>query len=240
MTGIPGNLGRASVRIVTTARRPSATLLRACARFGLAVRRGRGADGMHDGRARRGAAALDALAVAGGLTLLLGPSGSGKTTALRALAARVRRRRGAIVAPSDSRRAKPCALIDLLPGPLDERLGVLASAGLGEAARLARRVGELSEGERARARLAMAMARCARLAARGRPCTLLIDEFTSGLDRATAVSLCASLARWCARHRAVRAIGASSREDLAGTIRGASVVRVRDLSTDKRGLKGGS
>jgi len=210
------------VRIVSTPRRPGERLLRACALFGLAVERAGSGD--HARRAARTAASLDRAARTGGLTLLVGPSGAGKSSAMRALAARLRGRGEPIIAwprvPASRERGP---LVELLPGPLAGRLRTLGEAGLAEAALLARPVNQLSEGERSRACLALAMHRASRPGARR---TLLIDEFTSGLDSATAGSVAISLARWCARSPRVRVIAATSREELAGWIKNATVVRL--------------
>ncbi len=208
-----------SVRIVSTPGRPSRVLLRACATFGLAVRRARSTAALDT---RRLAARLDHDSRRGGLTLIVGPSGSGKSTLLRALARRVRRRGTPVVravAITPARTMRP--LIDLIPGSLTERLRTLGAAGLGEAMLLARPVRELSDGERARASIALAMSR----ALRTPRCILLIDEFTSGLDGPTARSLAASLSRWAGRNPRVCIVAASSREDLAAWIGAACIVR---------------
>lgn len=214
-----GAMGGA-VRVVRVRGRPRRRVLMACAMFGVALRRGRGV-GEHQRAAERAAGWIDRRARGGRLTLIVGPSGSGKSTILRALSRRVRRRGVRVVSTrAIPRRALRRALVELVPGTIAERLGVLSAAGLGEAMVLAREVGELSEGQRARAVLAAALARAERMG----PCTLLIDEFTSGLDAATARSVAASLARWAARARDVRVVAAGSRDELARGAGGALVV----------------
>ena len=201
--------GTPSVRVVATPGRPSRVLLRACATFGLAVRRARDTAALDTGRL---GVRLDHDSGRGGLTLIVGPSGSGKSTLLRVLARRARRRgtpvvRAVAITPARARRP----LVDLISGSLAERLRTLSAAGLGEAMLLARPVRELSDGERARASLALAMSH----AHRARRCTLIVDEFTSGLDAPTARSLAVSLSRWAGRNPRVRTVAASSREELA-------------------------
>jgi hypothetical protein len=78
--------------------------------------------------------------------------------------------------------------------PRSRGLTALAHAGLAEAGPLLRTPGELSDGQRHRLALAQAIASRAR-----RP--ILIDEFTSCLDRPTAMAVCTTLARWARRNR---------------------------------------
>lgn len=211
----------ASVRAVETASRPRERLLRACAAFGMAARRVTRAQAAARWRgADARAACLDERAPMRRLTLVLGPSGAGKSTLLRALERRLRSARRAVVVARRPRGAgRRRALVDAVPGPLRGALRALASAGLGEAPLLGRSLGALSDGERARAVLAVAMAR-AELAAGSAPpgaggeVTVLVDEFTSGLDALCAQSVALGLARWCERAGNTRVIAASSREEL--------------------------
>ncbi|MGH7199339.1 MAG: ATP-binding cassette domain-containing protein, partial [Planctomycetaceae bacterium] len=62
-------------------------------------------------------------------------------------------------------------LVDALSGPIDETLRLLASCGLGEAQLLLRTPGELSEGQRYRFRLALAISQ--------RPRWIVADEFSA-------------------------------------------------------------
>lgn len=177
--------------------RPSAKLLRACAAFGLGVERVP-ARGRVPG-AERAARAIDRLLRPGEIALVAGPSGCGKSTVLRALARRWRARE---VAVGRSRRA----IIDAIPGGPARAMRTLAMAGLGDALLLPRRPGELSEGERWRFALARAMSR------RGRP--LVLDEFASVLDRATARSVSRTLSRWARREGRVRVACATAHDDV--------------------------
>ena len=89
-------------------------------------------------------------------------------------------------------------------------LDAMAAAGLAEATLLVRCEQELSDGQRARFALARAMAACSRAR---RPTCLIVDEFASTLDAATASSLSASVSRW-ARARGVACVLATAREDV--------------------------
>ncbi|MCE7973809.1 MAG: hypothetical protein DYG92_05690, partial [Leptolyngbya sp. PLA1] len=140
---------------------------------------------------------------------------SGKSTLLRAAAAHARTLRWRVTAPPWDRpgAAPDRPVIDLLRGPLAECIASLARAGLGEPALFARTPRELSEGERFRLRLALALHE-----SQSDPSSqplLLIDEFASALDRVTARTLCVCLRRWAARHR-VRVVCATAHDDVAG------------------------
>lgn len=200
----------ASLRTVTVRARPSARLLRVCASFGVMLRRS--AEPSDVARRAATSSALAArLAAPGRLTLISGPSGSGKSAILRAMLRRVPR---AAMAPHPSALDPARPLFELLPGSTRSRLALLASCGLAEVMLLPRRVRELPEGQRARAAVALALAR----AARRRGATLLIDELGSGLDDQTARSLIDSLARHARHLPALRVVGATCRDDLPRTV----------------------
>jgi ABC-type lipoprotein export system ATPase subunit len=166
-------------------------------------------------RARRDGARLlellDGLARArgGAVALVTGPSGSGKSTRLASIGEILDARRDPFSFAGRVRAdpARPVASLRAGLAP-DAWLGVLSSAGLAEARLLATPAGALSEGERARLRLALAMSRVPEGG------ILIIDEFCSTLDRATAAGVSASLHRWAGR-LGVRVIVASGHEDLA-------------------------
>lgn len=181
------------------------TAAAACAPFGVLVDR---ADTTAD--PRLDLVLPDAIATdSGAVTAITGPSGSGKSTMLRALERRLLERGDPVVVardpPDDAR-----PIVDLLSGPIEHRVGTLARAGLAEAMVLPKRAGELSEGERARLRLALAFDAAERL---GPGAWVLCDELCSVLDRATAQSVARTLRRW-ARASSVRVVGASAHEDL--------------------------
>ncbi|MBL0928149.1 MAG: hypothetical protein IBJ11_10945 [Phycisphaerales bacterium] len=163
--------------------------------------------------------------IAGAVVLVTGPSGSGKSTLLRDIADAAERL---------GHEAVCAAEIDLPDRPVLELMGAgkggttwrvrgamraLASAGLGEAGVFVRRPRELSDGQRARLRLAMAMRRCP-------PGGVLIaDEFASGLDALTARALACAVRRF-AGHRGARVVLASSRDDAPALVGPCPVVRL--------------
>lgn len=174
----------------------------------------------------RAAAALDRALLPGGVAFVYGPSGAGKTSILRALE-RLLRRRGhpVIVAPpASSFLAERRTPVDLLHSRLDDDLRLLSAVGLAEAPLWLRPARHLSEGQRARLALAVALDRAQRA---GRA-TLIADEFASTLDRVTAMSLCAGLRRSIASLGAMRIVLASAHDDLLRWLRPHVALRVRD------------
>lgn len=195
-----------------TKRKPATDLfspraLRTLSAFGLTVD-----DVRHD--AARAAQRVDALAARidaslrpGEIASISGPSGSGKTSTLNAL----RNRPGRFISVSPAPRGRARRAIDCVrAGTLADTLAALAAAGLSEARLMVARIGDLSEGERARVALAQALAAASR--GRGELITLIADEFAAALDDATADAVASSLARRVRKHRArIRLVAAGPR-----------------------------
>ncbi len=185
---------RSEVALSPRAGPPSERLCRACAAFGIALVPARATPQTETTlQAQRDARSLHDALVPGTIALVTGPSGSGKSTLVRALAARVRAARQACVVSHRPRQDR--AIIDLWNESPAESLRTLARAGLADARLWARTPDELSEGERARLTIALAMTRALHHAKR-RPTTMILDEFASTVDRATSRALCHSLRRW--------------------------------------------
>jgi ABC-type ATPase with predicted acetyltransferase domain len=131
------------------------------------------------------------------IVLVTGPSGAGKSSVLREIlhlrrASTIDDARDALMRSGEER-----TILDHLAGTLDERLELLGRVGLGDATLLARTFDELSEGQRHRFMLAWMLER----ARSDRTEIVLADEFTSTLDRVTAMAIARSLRRWCNRVR---------------------------------------
>lgn len=145
----------------------------------------------------------------GAIVLLTGPSGSGKSTLLREAVRRVRLLGRRVALAGAQRISTRRRVIDMPDGTLARALAILGQAGLAEAGPLLRRHVDLSEGQRHRLSLAMAISRC-----RGRQDVLVADEFAATLDRETAMCLAVSLARW-ARREQLSLLVATSHLDVA-------------------------
>ncbi|MBX9735501.1 MAG: AAA family ATPase [Phycisphaerales bacterium] len=126
--------------------------------------------------------------------LITGASGTGKSTLLRGVRRELRDRGVRCVRPRAlTTRDSTTRVIDLSPTSAPSLwLRQLGDAGLAEARLLNRLPRELSEGQRARLSLAIALASTHRDRRRR---VLLADEFLAVLDRATAMSCASSIAR---------------------------------------------
>ena len=109
----------------------------------------------------------------GDLILITGDSGSGKSSVMREIAAELDD-----VCDINQLELGKQALIDALDLSFEESMKLYTQCGLGEARLLLRTPVELSEGQRYRFRLALALSR--------KPNWILADEFTASLDRTTA------------------------------------------------------
>ncbi len=152
----------------------------------------------------------------GSIVLLTGPSGCGKSTLLRDTATAARRNGERVVDASAllARALTDRPIIDLFTLPLLRSLRLLSAAGLGEAMLWARSASELSEGQRARLGIALAMARTSPR----RDTLIVLDEFCSTLDRVTARCVARTLRRWCNHQPRVRVFCATAHDDLADAL----------------------
>jgi ABC-type glutathione transport system ATPase component len=168
---------------------PSATLVRVLASFSLGIRPECPAPPEPVGRGLARAMALPP----GSIVAVAGPSGCGKSTLLRAMAGRARRRGWRTIDP-DALLARANArtpLFDLLEAGQSHAPRLLAQAGLAEPALWPRTPEELSEGQRARLAIALALD----AAAGPEPALILLDEACATLDRPTALGVARTLRR---------------------------------------------
>jgi ABC-type ATPase with predicted acetyltransferase domain len=128
----------------------------------------------------------------GDLVLFTGESGSGKSSLMKAAAQKLREQ-GDSVIDLDELTWENGVLVDLLPVEFSDALRLLTGCGLGEAQLLLRTPAELSDGQRFRFRLALALAQ--------RPQWILVDEFTATLDRRLARLVAFNLRRMAAHGR---------------------------------------
>jgi ABC-type ATPase with predicted acetyltransferase domain len=150
----------------------------------------------------------------GSVMLLIGASGSGKSSLLRALRRRAKRTNVTVI---NLRRialpAKP--IVDLFDADitLERTLKRLARVGLAEVWTWLRPPSQLSEGQRWRLRLAIAIERVERCES---PVLLVCDEFGAVLDRVSACIVSTVLRRAVDAHRDhVAALVATSHDDLS-------------------------
>jgi ABC-type lipoprotein export system ATPase subunit/GNAT superfamily N-acetyltransferase len=146
---------------------------------------------------------------AGDIVLFTGGSGSGKSSLLRAVGEQL----GAIDAWGVDLPQVP--LIEAVPGAtLQERLEWFSGCGLAEARLLLRCPPELSEGQRYRFRLALALSQAVEQGQSAkRPSWLMADEFTATLDRISAKVTAYNLAK-LARRQQVGLLLATTHEDV--------------------------
>ncbi|MFH5806007.1 hypothetical protein [Alienimonas sp. DA493] len=158
----------------------------------------------------------------GRITLFTGPSGSGKSTLLRAAADRLEAD-GAAVVRADDLALPDRPLADALPIGFDAACALLSKCGLAEPRLLPRTPAELSEGQRFRFRLALAVCR-ARLGEA--PGAVVCDEFAAVLDRTLAAAVAHNVRRLCAA-TGVGFLLATTHEDLSADLAPHHAVRCR-------------
>lgn len=158
----------------------------------------------------------------GTITLVAGPSGAGKSTLLRAARDAHPTRRWIDLARAS---APDAPLVDCFDDlPLRDALALLARVGLGEAWTYLRTPDELSEGQRWRFRLALALHAAARDDDEASP-VIVCDEFAAVLDRVTAIIVAHRLRRAIDAFPRAAAVVATSHEDVEPALAAEVVVR---------------
>jgi ABC-type ATPase with predicted acetyltransferase domain len=158
----------------------------------------------------------------GSVVYITGPSGAGKSVLLREIEE---------CTPAWERinldEIQPAgeeAVIDCVDGDIVQGLRLLSEAGLSDVFCVVKKCGDLSEGQRYRLRLAMALAVGKKY--------VFADEFCSTLDRITASVISYNVQRY-AKRRGVTFVLASSHEDILIDLL-PDVVVVRELGGETR------
>lgn len=148
----------------------------------------------------------------GHITLVTGASGSGKSTLLRDVLSHAREHDHTVIVPPRTLRRRPC--VDQFGRCATEiAMRSLARAGLADARVFLQRPAELSNGQRARLEIAIALH-----AAHRTPGVILLDSFAEALDRHTAATLARLLRRSMTPESRCLAVVATARDDLAGSL----------------------
>ncbi|MHC4455978.1 MAG: ATP-binding cassette domain-containing protein [Planctomycetota bacterium] len=154
----------------------------------------------------------------GDIVYITGPSGAGKSVLLKELeqtvAASERVNLEQIELPAEAR------VIDCIEGDLIASLRILSMAGLNDVFCILNSPANLSDGQKWRFRLAMALAAGKKF--------IFSDEFCSQLDRVTAAVIAYKVQK-CAKEKGVTFILASSHEDTLIDL-SPDVIVTRDLS----------
>lgn len=161
--------------------------------------------------------------VPGQILLLTGASGSGKSTLLRTI---VNALPEAGFRPIDlaALTLPDVPVVDCLPElSIEAALLLLGRMGLGEAWTYLRTPSELSDGQRWRLRLALAVHESGRLATRGP--VLICDEFAALLDRITATIVARSIRKIVNAFPRLSAVLATSHGDLIAALAPDRIIR---------------
>ncbi len=154
----------------------------------------------------------------GDIIYITGPSGSGKSVLLGQMQEQIPRHQRINLDDIALARDKP--VIDCIDGELMERLNIFITAGLSDCWALLTAPANLSEGQKYRYRLAVALASQKRF--------IFADEFCSNLDRITASTLAYNIRKFTGKYP-VTFFLASSHDDMLGDLSADVIVR-RDLT----------
>jgi len=201
-----------AMNTITTTARESVRARTACAMFSLRIEHAQSRSLTSLRPQAIAAREIDRMLGPSHIAFITGPSGSGKSTILRALKHRLIRRTHHVICAdpnrlTDSRRP----IVDLFDIPLPRTLRQLARVGLADATVFPLAAAELSDGQRLRLSIALALAAASKTDA---PTTILADEFASVLDSATANALALGIARWIRSSRHIRIVAATARDEV--------------------------
>jgi ATPase subunit of ABC transporter with duplicated ATPase domains len=167
-----------------------------------------------------------------GIALVQGPSGCGKSSLLASISAIARRRGIPLVRAARTPLSATRTVIDLLSTTSDPYLhraaSLLCACGLAEPALWIRSPRTLSDSERARLDLALAVHKAMQIQTRGTK-LILVDEFLSTLDRPTARLTCRAIRRLASTFDDIRLILATAHDDLAADLEPTFIIQPREV-----------
>ena len=159
----------------------------------------------------------------GDIVYITGPSGSGKSVLLKELAGAIEPEQKVdiddIMLPSPKGQAER-AVVDCIEGDYIRSLRILSYAGLNDCLCVLNRPAYLSEGQKYRFRLAMALGAKKKF--------IIADEFCSNLDRITASTISYTIHKFAKRYK-VTFLLASSHEDMLTDLQ-PDVIITKELS----------
>jgi len=153
----------------------------------------------------------------GDIVFITGASGAGKSILLNELESKIPKEQR--VNLSDFELPSDRAVIDCIGGDVLSAMRLLTNAGLGDVFSMLNCPQQLSEGQKYRLRLAMAIDSGRKF--------IFADEFCSRLDRITAGTVCCGVRRFARRNK-VTFVLASSQDDIAADLL-ADVIIVKDF-----------
>lgn len=162
------------------------------------------------------AEALELPIRSGDVVCFTGASGSGKSSLMKAAAETLAEAQTVVCLDELDLGEK--ILIEALDVPVSEAMGILAACGLSEARLLLRTPRELSDGQRYRFRLALAISQ--------KPAWIVADEFSAALDRTLAKVIAFNLRRLAGK-TGIGFLLATTHEDIVSDLAPSLHVRCR-------------
>jgi len=162
----------------------------------------------------------------GDIVYITGPSGSGKSVLLKELAGAIEP--GQKVDIDDIKLSSERAVVDCIEGDYIGALRILSYAGLNDCLCVLNRPAYLSEGQKYRFRLAMALGASSTGSLQAKKKFIIADEFCSNLDRITASTISYTIHKFAKRYK-VTFLLASSHEDMLADLQ-PDVIITKELS----------
>ena len=162
----------------------------------------------------------------GDIVYITGPSGSGKSVLLKELAGAIEP--GQKVDIDDINLSSERAVVDCIEGDYIGALRILSYAGLNDCLCVLNRPACLSEGQKYRFRLAMALGASSTSSLQAKKKFIIADEFCSNLDRITASTISYTIHKFAKRYK-VTFLLASSHEDMLADLQ-PDVIITKELS----------